>query len=250
MAWWTSTPSARQLARPSDSTPSATSPAARPPRRSGRSSTRPCWPTRSAWTSSGSASTTVPTSRSAHRTSCWPRSRGGPRGSGSAPRSPCSAPTTRSGSSSASPRSTPSPVAAPRSRSAAAPSPSPSPSSGSRSTTTRSSSRRSWSSSPRCCARSPSAGRAPSVRRSRGCRSSRTPSTDWSPGSVWAAPGVDRPRRVVRPAARRRRHRWLARPVRSAGRALPPRALPLRTPDAPGVDAQPRPRRRHRRDRP
>ena len=73
---------------------------------------------------------------------------------------------TRCASTSASPRSTPSPAAAPRSSSAAAPSPNPSRSSATRSRTTRSCSRKSSTCSPPSAATRPSPGTAACGRRS------------------------------------------------------------------------------------
>ena len=93
----------------SDWTRSATSPATPPasrcptPRSSATSSRRRCWRTRPGSTSSASASTTAPTSRCRRPRSCWPPSPAAPRGSASAPPSPCSARMIRCGCISASP---------------------------------------------------------------------------------------------------------------------------------------------------
>ena len=83
-----------------------------------------CWPTRWASTSSASASTTATTSPCPPPRWCWPPSPPAPSASGSARPSPCSAPTTPCGCSSASPRSTPCRTAGPRSSSGVARSPS------------------------------------------------------------------------------------------------------------------------------
>ena len=82
---------ARRSARRSGWTPSATPApvltAGRGRRRwrCARSSPRACWPTRSAWTTWGWASTTARTTASAPPTWCSPPSPGRPSGSGSAP---------------------------------------------------------------------------------------------------------------------------------------------------------------------
>ena len=76
---------------------------------SATSSPRRSWRIEWAWTSSAWVSTIARTSRSARRRSCSPRSPPAPSASAWAPPSRCSAPTTRSGCTSASPPSTPSP---------------------------------------------------------------------------------------------------------------------------------------------